>query len=663
MKAPPPRGGAGAAGPPGHAGRNPRAARMRPPRPDRIPAGPLDTPARPPGARGLPAQVSTPARTETIPEKAQGGDGHGVKAPPRPKKAPPGPPRPAGAAPDREARGAQRRRYGKSDLAGTDSQYLCLFCYEPLYVDMNTDDEVCFNRGCIDYSNSGEISGNLAEHDGPRNIRKLCSENVREFRKFNRQFLLQKIHEMRATEYAMFFQKEGMNITILTSLDYLMTQLHDNTEWGSSRDWCACRAAFDDYYKNFDIMQFTEDICSRYYVTNARSQQFVIKYHHPIRDFFKSLGMVSDSQNRAGPLPFYHIDKKSMRSPAKSMFDFEAIYKNSLPLINALNHAFKMRHSTSKMYGYPARSADFIVLLSLWITCPVDSAASVTVDDLRENYDGATRKNKMDENFGQFLEDYTSGRAYAPILVFDGERYRFDYAALLLHLIYLFSNNSSCSGTQTEAGRTAYDRMRQDAALQFEVEIRQKLRGDGFDVRPMPGDGPFRPSFDSERKEFDCVAVDRERKIIVIVEAKYEDIAPSSMSAATMVNQLVLDKKTGLLAHAKKHHSRREFFKRHFKGMGWRGLRLPGGFLDYDVHTLLVTKHEPLISRHMSVDILSYAKFMSIDFRSHSLRDELDGASAVSQPGQQGAGAAGGTARPAQKKGRLGAAARGRLGR
>ena len=663
MKAPPPQAtaGAGAAGPPGPAGCNPRAARMRPPRPDRIPAGPLDTSARPPGARGLPAPGSTSARTATILEKAQGGDGHGVKAPPRPKKAPP---RPAGAAPDREARGAQRRRYGKLELAGTDSQYLCLFCYEPLYVDMSTSDEVCFNRGCIDYSGRGEIYGNLAEHDGPRRIKKLCSESVLEFCKFNQQFLLQKIHEVRAIEYAKFFQKGGMNINVIVSLDHLVTQLQSNIEWGTSRDWCAYREAFDIYYKNFGKLQFVEDVCSRYYVTNARSQRFVIKYHHPIRNFLKALGMVSDgdSQNRAGHLPFYHIDKKSMGDPAKSVFDFGAIYKNSLPLVNALNHAFKLRHFTSKMYGYPGRSADFTALRSLWVTCPPASAVSVTVDNLREIYDGTARKNKMDGDFDQFLEDYTSGRAYAPILVFDGERYRFDYAALLLQLIYLFSNNCSCSGTQTEAGRTTYDKMRQDAARQFEDEVRQKLRGDGFDVRPRPGGGPFRPSFDSERKEFDCVAVDREHKIIVLVEAKYEDIAPSSMSAGTMVNQLVLDKKTGLLAHAKKHHSRREFFKRNFNGMGRRGLWLPGGFLDYTVHTLLVTKHEPLVSRHMSVDILSYKKFMSIDFRSHSLRDELDGASAWPPPGQQGAGAAGWTARPAYEKGRHRAAARGRRG-
>ena len=508
------------------------------------------------GPRSLPPPAQPPAaRAASLSEKAYGPGGHGNKAPPAPKKAPPGQSPPALAPPVPAARRAQRKRYARHDLAGTDSSYLCLFCYEPLYVDINTAEEACFNRGCACYTGRGEISGNLAEHDGPRRVEEVCAESMREFRKFDRQFLLQKIHEARAVECAKFF-RGGMNIGILASLDHLMTQLHDNASWGGSRDYGACRAAFGDYYEKFDVVQFTEDVCSRYYVTNAHSQRFVLKYHHAIREFLGTLGIVGIGvgarQILADQLPFYHIDKKPMGNPAKSLFDFETIFKNSLPLANALNHAFKMRYSTSKMYAYPDRPADFAALLSLWTTCPPGSAGAVTADRLREIYDGTIKKNKMDGDFDQFLEDCTSGRAYAPILVFDGEKYRFDYAALLLHLVYMFSNNRSRSGTQTEAGKAVYGRMRQVAASQFEAEIRQKLRGDGFDVRPRPNGGPFRPSFDSERKEFDCVAVDRDRKIIVLVEAKYEDMAPSSTAAGTMVGQLVLDRKTGLLAHAKK---------------------------------------------------------------------------------------------------------------
>ena len=615
-------------------------------RPARSPALPSKVPARPPAAHdGRCLRVSEPPAAGAVSHKrAPAPGGHVGEAPLGRERAAPGPSTPAGAAPSPGEHGAPRKRYSRPDLEGTDSPYLCLLCYEPLYVNTATMDEACFNRECACYTGRGEIYGNLAEHDGPRHAKKLCAESVRKFHKFDRQFLLQKIYEARATECSKFFRGTGMNIGILASLDYLMTQLYDNTSWGGSRDYRACRAAFDEYHKNFEVLQSAEDVCSKYYVTNARSQPFVIKYHHATREFLRTLGIVSndDRQNRADPPPFYCIDKKSMGDPAKGVFDFEAIYKNSLPLANAINHAFKMRHSMSKMYDYPDRPADFAALLSVWITCPPGSHGTITADGLREIYDGAVKKNKMDGNFGQFLEDYTSGKTYAPILVFDGERYRFDYPALLLYLVYLLSNNRTRSGTQTEAGRTTHDKKRQAAADYFEDEIRQKMRDDGLDVYPKRGGKAFKPSFDGRRREFDCVAVDRGRKIIVIVEAKYEDMAPSSMSAGTMVDQLVLDKRTGLLAHAKKHHTRREFFKRYFGGMKQHGLDLPGDFLDYTVHALLVTKHEPLISRHMSVDILSYEKFMSIDFRSSSIRARLDGAAAGPTGRPPGAAAAAG---------------------
>ena len=638
-----------------------RARLLRPPavqrgaaaplRPARSPAPPRKVPPPTPaahGGRGLRASEPPAA----FPKKAAAPGGHAGKAPSSRERAAPGAPPPAGAAPAPAARKEPRKRYGRSDLAGTDSQYLCLLCYEPLYVGTATMEEACLNRGCASYTYKGEISGDIAEHDGPRRARKLCLESVRRFCKFSRRFALQKIHEARAAECASLLCGDGMDITTVASMDYLAMQLCTNTAWGGSEDHRDWRAALDFYLENFDGRLFIEDICSRNYVANPRGQPFVMKYHHALSDFFKAHGIVSgdDRHTRASSLPFAHIDKKSAGDAPMGAHDFGAIYKSSLPFAGALKHVFKMRYSVSKMHGYPARPADFAALLSLWTACPPGYAGTVTASELRKVYEGAARKNRMARNFGQFLADYTSGKTHAPILIFDGERYHFDYATLLLYLVYLFSNNHSCSGTQTEAGKAVYGRMRQVAASQFEAEIRQKLRGDGFDVRPRPDEGQFRPSFDSERKEFDCVAVDRDRKIIVLVEAKYEDMAPSSTAAGTMVGQLVLDRKTGLLAHAKKHHTRWKFFKRHFDGMGQRGLDLPGGFSDYTVYTLLVTKHEPLISRHMAVDILSYKRFMSIDLGSPSARDDLDGAAGGPPSRTTGAGTAGGPALHARVK-------------
>ena len=614
---------------------------------------PRKVPPPPPAARGGRGfrASAPPAAGATSPKKTAPPADRAAEAPLRRQRTPPGPPPPAGAAPSPAARKEPRKRYGRHDLAGTDSPYLCPSCHDPLYVDMATMKEVCFNRKCACYANRGEIAGNLAEHDGPRRARKLCAESAREFRKFNRRFLLRKIHEARAAECAKFIRGDGMNIAILVSLDHLLTRLQGNTEWGGSRDRRACRAAFDDYYEKFEMLQFAEDICSKHYVTNVQAQPFVIKYYQAIRNSHRASGMadVGDGRPaRAGPLPFSNTGRTPAQGQAKRVFDLGALLKNSPQIGRALNRAFRMRHPTSKMYGHPAKPGDVAALLALWKACPPGRAVAIGAGTLREIYEGAAGESG---HFGQFLEDYASGRAYAPILVFDGEKYRFDHATLLLYLVYLLSDGRPPPAAQDKASQAARERTRRDMARSFEAKIRQKLRADGFDVRPREDETAFSPSFDGRRREFDCVAVDRKRRIIVLVEAKCEGIAPSSMARDNRVEQLVLDMKTGLLAHAKRHWTRREFFRMHFDGMGQRGLDLDGHFSDYTVHTLLVTRQEPLISRHMGVDILPYEKFTSIDFRSTTARDDLDGTGPEPAGRPTGAAATGGPARPAREGG------------
>ena len=527
----------------------------------------------------------------------------------------PAPSRPAGV-PSGTSR-ARADRYDKSALAGTDSDYLCLFCYDPLYVNDGTAEGVCFNRACDAYASRGEFSGDVSGDEGPERARDLCAESVRQFRMFSRGFVFRKLFEARAHECAKLFKGNDMNLGILSSVGYLLTRLSGDAEWGRSEDYSEFCRVFDRYYDHFDTLQLVENLCSKYYITTADAEPYVIKYHRALQKFNMTIGLVNagNRQDRAACYSFYPIDRKSGGKPAENAFDFQEIYNNSLTHIGSLNHIFKIGHDISKMHRYPSRSEDFAALLSVWKTCTPGCVGTITEEGLREIYDGAAMKNNMQGDFGRFLEDYTSGHTYAPILVFDGEKYHFDYPAMLLYLLYLFSNNTATSGTQTEAGQITYNKKRQVAAHHFEEKIRQKLRDDGFEVHPGPNRPQLRMSFDNEKTEFDCIAVDRAKKVIVLVEAKYEDISPSSKAGTTMVDQLVLDRRRGLLGHAKRHHRRRRLFKHHFASLKNLGLDLEGSFYDYAVHTVIVTKHEPLISRHMGVDIVSHEKFMSADFR------------------------------------------------
>ncbi len=517
--------------------------------------------------------------------------------------------------------------YPKSDLKGIDSDYLCLSCYDPLYVNRDTLSEACFNRECVVYTDKGEFSGNIGDHGGPVFAREQCNKNIRAFSKLQRKFLFKKLYKKRAAECAKLRQRDGVNIDIIAAVDYLLTQVRYITAWGTSKSDYGFRHTFDTYFDSFKRLQLVGELTSKNYITNGKAEAYVIKYEYAINEFHKDLGIVDESKkhDRSDRHSFWFIDKKSMNTPVETRFDFKSIYDNSLPLIRSLNHAFKMGHTASKIHAYPARSEDFNALLSVWKTCPPSGTGTLRAEMLRKIYRRASRRNETHGHYDKFLDDYTSGLKYAPILIHNDGVYWFDYDTLLLYLVYLYSNNTHLSGTQAETGQTSYNKKRQAASRDFESEIRHNLRMRGFVVHPEQDDGMLRISFDNEHKEFDCMAVDLATKTVILVEAKYEDMAPSSKAGTKIVDQLLLDKRRGLLEHVKKQHSRLEFFRKNFHNMQKFGFGRNAVFEDYNVRTFVVTKYEPIISLYMGVEVLSYKQFKSIDLMSSSEKGHSPG--------------------------------------
>ena len=508
------------------------------------------------------------------------------------------------------------KRYAKSDLAGTDSDYLCLLCYEPLYVDPSANKDICFNAACPTYAYRGEIAKNVGDHEGPRHAEALLQQSVRDFCGFTRKFLFTRLYRERSDWFSSCLRGKGLHNNAVSAIEYLMTQLSGNTAWGTSEDESEWRAKFAAYRQSFSTVQLVETFTSKTFFVTSDGKHFVVKYYKALEQFHNAIGIAHrpGTEGRAALHAFSFIDKKVGGGPIDHVFDFEKLYKKFASNIVSLNHMFRAGQTVSKMHMYPSKSADFVALRSLWKECKPNQLGTITRVEVRHIYEGAVAKNGMCGDFERFLKDYASGEEYAPVLVFDGEVYHFDYPTLFLYMAYIFSNNRTRSGIQTEAGSATHGKTRQEASAHFEAEIRRILRAAGFETHPGPDGEKFAPSFDGERREFDCIAVNHGKKIVVLVEAKYRDISPSSTAGAALVDQLVLDRQGGLLGQANDHHERRRFFIRHFSRMREFGLRLEGCFLGYTIHTLMVTKHEPLISRHKSVRIVPFDKFKSIDF-------------------------------------------------
>ena len=279
-----------------------------------------------------------------------------------------------------------------------------------------------------------------------------------------------------------------------------------------------------------------------------------------------------------------------------------------------MNHLFKYGYFISKIHQYPAKTLDLAVLFSLWTSCEPGKLCSIEEIGLKEIFDKSLKVNHLNGDFKEFLRIYTTGKDYAPILTYDGKFFHFDYFTLFIFMFYVFSLNKKNEGTQTLSGFQSLNNQRKKSAENFEKIIRKKFRDEGYITYPTEGE-KFQPRIQGQSYEYDCVAINETLKIIVLVDAKYEDISPSSTVGETIVDQSVLDGRDGALLHTKEQHTRRQFFVKYCS-------KFPCHITNphnYKIISLVVTKHIPLIKKHLTTHVISYEQFQNLDFKKINL--------------------------------------------
>jgi len=504
------------------------------------------------------------------------------------------------------------QRFDKSELTWTDSDYLCLFCYEPLYYNVITKKDVCTNPKCFISQTHPKIFVNIDKNPLLDQMKQKYLKRVKRFYIFSSNFLFRRLYETRMVEFIKFFRNVGMKFNDIIGIDFLLTKLYYNKIWGNETNEQIFQNTLNKFLNDFGDLEYIENLESKLYLIDQNSNPYIMKYNNVIVDIHKVLGLVDSS--KYGPEDvnsFYFIDRKSRVGKASGPFDIETLFKNHFNLAIVMNHIFKFGYFVSQIHSYPVQTSHLATLFSVWTTCEPGKTCTIDLNGLKVIHDGAVKKNNLKGNFDDFLQIYTSGQKYAPILIFDGEKYHFDYATLFLILFYLFSINKTIEGTQKLSGYNTLMQQRQKAAQNFEIAIREKFRKEGFTVFPTKDTQKFEPKINGEQREFDCIAIDYSKKIIVSIDAKYEDMAPSSTVGETILEQAVLDSRNGILKHAKDHHTRRKFLIKTFNKLP---LNLQGNFWEYKIYSLVVTKHKPMISKHLTSQIISFDEFKDIDF-------------------------------------------------
>ncbi len=167
-------------------------------------------------------------------------------------------------------------------------------------------------------------------------------------------------------------------------------------------------------------------------------------------------------------------------------------------------------------------------------------------------------------------------------------------------MIYLQGEPGLVDENITRLNEPLLQRMRERAGQEFEILLRGQLLSKGFS-------GPDQPV--TARFEYDVLMISETERIIVLADAKYRDINPSSLTRENLVRQELLGDQA-ILAEARRQEARLSHFSENMDAL--RTFLTPQlSWTSYQMRSYLVTKSVPLISKYGETEILRASEFLA----------------------------------------------------
>jgi len=374
---------------------------------------------------------------------------------------------------------------------------------------------------------------------------------------------------------------------------------------GRKRSISHFRKILKDYTWLFRVKNQIEDMENLRNLLSVENKVYMLKYWTAIMELYKSYGIISGTTDLADVFKWYELDRQ-----VKDKVEFrpgiamEKMFEQMFDTITALKYLLERHYRTAKQHSYDPTSLDIAVLLGLFFSVTKD-VERWSKKDLQRYYQGTVEsQDGVQGDFKSFMEKYTTSNRIAPIIVFDGTSYLLDKESLLFYITYLVGQHRRKVEKQRTTGEGIIVKKKQQASEVFENYIRKHLKDCGF----KGPDQPLVVSEQNEKHEYDVIGVNENQRVVFLVEAKYRDLSPSSLTGKTLIQQELFDEDNGLLVEAIRHQQRLDFFHKYpdrFK----RELSLESSPNEYRVYTWIVTKQIPLISKYRQVSILTYDDF------------------------------------------------------
>ena len=253
----------------------------------------------------------------------------------------------------------------------------------------------------------------------------------------------------------------------------------------------------------------------------------LIKYLPAIREAQKDYGLASSATLGDASDFFEFEDIREAVTPDAELgpgTDLADFFDTLWPYILTLRYAFSSHYRTSRQYAYSPSKFDIPAILSLLYSLPQQEAALYSLESLKKHFARYETCSRGSWTLAQFLSEYVDNTERIPIIVRAGDRLITDPSTLLYFAVHLHGQYIDPSETRKTGGNLSVARSKQRAAEAFEARVREETHKRGFS-------GPKTAvKVGRERFDYDVLAISEMKRQIIIADAKFRDLAPSSIS-------------------------------------------------------------------------------------------------------------------------------------
>jgi len=352
-----------------------------------------------------------------------------------------------------------------------------------------------------------------------------------------------------------------------------------------------------------------EDVRNKRYIFNRTEKglkPLSIKYTTVFAEFQKELGLVSNKElsRRESLFPYEHlVATVTPELDFTKITDHKEILERFWTLSLQLRYWLQEHYRTKTQYNYTPDLLDFSVLFGWFLkTWGRDELSMIPtakqekeIEDLQRHFDSQSTRKYSAINF---FNTYVDSTELVPVVVRTHEGILMDSHTLFFFLIYL----QGCPDPEEPAIREReqlIQDMRVKVGEKFESWLREEVRNRGY-VGPETAV--------TEGYEYDIIAVSEEKKAIIMADAKYRDMAPSSFTGTNLLAQELLGDHA-LRYEADQQQKRLDYFRNNMERFT-KHLKPKQSWGEYDVHSFLVTKQIPLAHRYKEVIILRATEFL-----------------------------------------------------